>query len=112
MHWKYSPLRGIYLLETSVRYITLNNVIMSVCENHAALLTQQVDAYGNNNTSITTIDSEDFYEDDMFPRMAIEVPVELLQIFANNETGLVRTVSFVYYAIDELFPGGLPGDNR
>ena len=108
MHWKYSPLRGIYLLETSVRYITLNNVIMSVCENHAALLTQQVDAYGNNNTFITAIDSEEIYEDDMFPRMMIEIPVD---VFA-NETGLVRTVSFVYYAIDELFPGGLPGDNR
>ena len=61
---------------------------------------------------IMTINSEDFRNiADKVPKMSIQIPLELVEAFA-DASGEVRTVSFLYYNISGLFPGGFPGDNR
>ena len=61
---------------------------------------------------IMTINSEDFRNiAGKVPKMSIQIPLELVEAFA-DASGVVRTVSFLYYNISGLFPGGFPGDNR
>ena len=52
--------------------------------------------------------------DKEFPKMSIQVPSELIEIFADSDgnDGVVRTVSYLYYNADGLFLNGLPGDNE
>ena len=66
----------------------------------------------NEKQIISTIDSEDFQDivGDI-PKMSIQIPLELVEAFA-DASGEVRTVSFLYFNISGLFPGGFPGDNR
>ena len=49
-----------------------------------------------------------------FPKMSIQVPSELIEMFADSDGnyGVVRTVSYLYYNVEGLFPSGLPGDNE
>lgn len=44
-------------------------------------------------------------------KMAINLPLELAQEFA-NDTGTVRAVSFLYYNVESLFPSGLQGEEN
>ena len=45
----------------------------------------------------------------MFPKMAIEIPVEWVREYSDQNMGVVRTVSFLYYNVEDLFPSGFPG---
>ena len=49
-----------------------------------------------------------------FPKMSIQVPSELIEMFADSDDndGVVRTVSYLYYNVEGLFPSGLPGENE
>ena len=62
----------------------------------------------------TTISSEELLMSKEFPKMSIQVPSELIRMFAdsNGNDGVVRTVSYLYYNVEGLFPSGLPGDNE
>ena len=55
---------------------------------------------------VTTINSINF--DNTFPEMSMNIPRELIQMFANNRsgngTGGVRTVAFLFYEVEHLFP--------
>ena len=57
----------------------------------------------NSENPVTTVNSSE--------KTSIQIPVELVEAFA-DASGVVRTVSFLYYNISDLFPGGLPGENR
>ena len=46
-----------------------------------------------------------------FPKMSIQVPSELIEKFDDND-GVVRVVSYLYYNVEGLFPSGLPGENE
>ena len=63
--------------------------------------------------SITTINSGDFRDD--VPRMSIEIPPELIRMFAassGRDGGVVRVISALYYNVEDLFPSGRPGMNK
>ena len=48
-----------------------------------------------------------------FPKMSIEIPVELVREFETMNGDGVRAVSFLYYGVENLFPSGYPGrENR
>ena len=60
---------------------------------------------------VVTINSEKFGEE--FPNMSIKIPVELVRKFATMNNDSVRAVSFLYYGVENLFPGGYQGrENR
>lgn len=44
--------------------------------------------------------------------MSIEIPYELIRIFAGNETGGVRTIAFLFYEVKHLFPNEIAGRNK
>ena len=46
--------------------------------------------------------------------MSIQVPSELIEMFADSDgnDGVVRTVSYLYYNVEGLFPSGPPGENE
>ena len=62
----------------------------------------------------TTISSEELLMSKDFPKMSIQVPSELIEMFADSDgnDGVVRTVSYLYYNVEGLFPSGPPGDNE
>ena len=64
-----------------------------------------------NGESETTISSEELLMNEDFPKMSIQVPSELTEMFADSD-GVVRAVSYLYYNVEGLFPSGLPGDNE
>ena len=67
---------------------------------HAKLLTQPEE--GN---YLTTISSEGV-RNESFPEMSIQVPSELIEMFADSDgnDGVVRAVSYLYYNVEGLFP--------
>ena len=67
-----------------------------------------------NEEYVTTINSEKLLINEDFPKMSIQVPSELIEMFADSDgnDGVVRTVSYLYYNVEGLFPSGLPGDNE
>ena len=69
----------------------------------AQLVSTDVEGY------IPTIDSGDFNTD--LPRMSIQIPSELIKLFANS-SGSIRLISAIFYNVEELFPSGRPGDNE
>ena len=62
----------------------------------------------------TTISSKELLMSEEFPKMSIQVPSELIEMFADSDgnDGVVRAVSYLYYNVESLFPSGLPGDNK
>ena len=76
---------------------------------HTKLVTQPEDGQ-----YLTTISSEGVCNEEVFPEMSIQVPLELIEMFADSDgnDGVVRTVSYLYYNVEGLFPSGLPGDNE
>ncbi len=44
--------------------------------------------------------------------MSIQIPYELIMEFAGNETGGVRTISFLFYEVEHLFPNEIAGRNE
>lgn len=67
---------------------------------------QMLDDMLEDNESFTTISSSEFL-DDSVPHMSIQIPLELARKFSQQE--IVTVVSHLYYNVEELFPGGLPG---
>ena len=67
-----------------------------------------------NGDFVTAISSEELLVGEEFPKMSIQVPSELIEMFADSDgnDGVVRTVSYLYYNVEGLFPSGLPGDNE
>ena len=67
---------------------------------------------------LTVIDSNQLPDRaDLLPRMSLQVPRELIQIFQDTHMGngsmeRVRLVSFIYDNVNGLFPGSLPGRNE
>ncbi len=61
---------------------------------------------------VTTIDSIGFTKDSELPHMFIQIPYELIKEFAGNETGGVRTISFLFYEVEHLFPNEIAGRNK
>ena len=63
---------------------------------------------------ITTISSEGVRNEEVFPEMSIQIPSELIEMFVDSDgnDGVVRTVSYLYYNVEGLFPSGLPGENE
>ena len=63
---------------------------------------------------MTTISSEELLVSKEFPKMSIQVPSDLIEMFSdiNGNDGVVRTVSSLYYNVEGLFPSGLPGENE
>ena len=63
---------------------------------------------------LTTITSEGIRNEEVFPRMTIQIPSELIQILFESDgtDGVVRAVSYLYYNVEGLFPSGLPGENE
>ena len=62
---------------------------------------------------ITTISSDNF--NDSLPQMEIQIPPELVQLFANSsghDDGEIRVISALYYNVENLFPSGQPGMNE
>jgi len=59
---------------------------------------------------VSTINSNDFNIE--FPQMSIEIPYELIRIFAGNETGGIRTIAFLFYEVKHLFPNEIAGGNK
>ena len=56
---------------------------------------------------LTTISSEGVRNDEAFPEMSIQIPSELIEIITNsddNDGGVVRAVSYLYYNVEGLFP--------
>ena len=49
-----------------------------------------------------------------FPKMSIRVPSELIEMFADSDDndGVIRTVSYLYYNVEGLFPSAPPGENE
>ena len=73
----------------------------------AQLIPADVEGY------ITTISSDSF--SDSLPQMTIQIPAELVQLFANSsgrDDGGIRAVSSLYYNVESLFPSGRPGVNE
>ena len=68
----------------------------------------------SNGDFLTAISSEELLVDKEFPKMSIQVPSELIEIFADSggNDGVVRTVSYLYYNVEGLFPSGPPGENE
>ena len=69
-----------------------------------------------NGELFSTINSEDFVDagrDDL-SGMSIQVPSELVRMFAGEENGnmegSVRAASFLYFNVESFFPSGLPGE--
>jgi hypothetical protein len=64
--------------------------------------------------SFVTVDSSLFQRE--FPqRMRLEIPAELIEMFADSsgrDDGRVRTVSAVYYNIEDLLPTTRPQMNE
>ena len=62
----------------------------------------------------TTISSEEISSANGFPKMSIQVPSELTEIFANSDEndGVVRAVSYLYYNVEGLFPSDLLEENE
>ena len=62
---------------------------------------------------VTAISSEELVGKD-FPMMSIQVPSELIEMFTDSDgnDGMVRTVSYLYYNVESLFPSGPPGENE
>ncbi len=58
----------------------------------------------------TTITSNDFTNE--FPQMSIQIPYELIREFAGNETGGVRTISFLFYEVEHVFINEIAGRNE
>ena len=67
-----------------------------------------------NGESETTISSEVLLMNEEFPKMSIQIPFGLIDIFDDigGNDGVVRAVSYLYYNVEGLFPSGLPGDNE
>ena len=67
-----------------------------------------------NGESETTISSKELLMSEEFPKMSIQVPSELIEMFGDSDgnDGVVRTVSYLYYNVETLFPSGLPGENE
>ena len=67
-----------------------------------------------NGESETTISSEELLMNEEFPKMSIQIPSELSEMFADSDgnDGVVRAVSYLYYNVEGLFPSGLPGENE
>ena len=63
---------------------------------------------------LTTITSEGILNEEVFPRMTIQIPSELIQVLFESDVndGVVRAVSYLYYNVEGLFPSGLPGENE
>ncbi len=59
---------------------------------------------------VSTINSNDFTNE--FPQMSIQIPYELIREFAGNETGGVRTISFLFDEVEHLFPNEIAGRNE
>ena len=59
----------------------------------------------------TTISSDGVCNEEMFPRMSIQIPSEVL-VDSDGTDGVVRAVSYLYYNVEGLFPSGLPGENQ
>ena len=55
---------------------------------------------------LTTISSEGVRNDEAFPEMSIQIPSELIEIITNSDDndGVVRAVSYLYYNVEGLFP--------
>lgn len=50
-----------------------------------------------------------------FPRMSLQVPLELVHMFANvsgNENDGVRVSAFLYYDVKDFFPSGRQRDSK
>ena len=60
---------------------------------------------------LTTITSEGIRNEEVFPRMTIQIPSEVL-VDSDGNDGVVRAVSYLYYNVEGLFPSGLPGENE
>ena len=59
---------------------------------------------------LSTINSNDFTNE--FSQMSIRIPYELIREFAENETGGVRTISFLFYEVEYLFPNEIAGRDK
>ncbi len=70
----------------------------------AQLVSADVEVY------ITAINSK-FYRKDL-PLMSLQVPPELIQLFAGNSGGEVRVISALHYNVEDVFPSGRPGINE
>ena len=72
----------------------------------AAVLNQESTGEGH----VTAIDTLESGSD--ASHAILEVPQELLNMFAHNETGIVRVTSSVLSNVTELFPDGLSTRNE
>lgn len=87
---------------------------MTVFNWPAVLETQLLAPANEGETYITTISSEEFITEELLPKMSIQIPSELIELFADRDgnDGVVRAVSYLYYNVEGLFPSGLPGENE
>ena len=61
----------------------------------------------------TFINSEEFITEQMLPKMSIQIPSELIEMFVDRDDVVrPRAVSYLYYNVEYLFPSGLPGENE
>ena len=85
--------------------------IMCTLINITALQTQLLS--GDTEGYITTVNSTTFTSD--LPHISIQIPPELIQLFANSsggDGGEVRVISALFYNVEDLFPSGRPGSNK
>ena len=69
------------------------------------------DTEGYREEYITAISSKDYATGPReLPVMSIQIPSELIEATSSGE--VVRVVSFLYYNITHLFPGGEQQDNE
>ena len=68
---------------------------------HIKLVTQPEDGQ-----YLTTISSDGVRNEEAFPKISIQVPSELIEMFADSDgnDGVVRAVSYLYYNVQGLFP--------
>ena len=78
----------------------MSGVIMNLFLHTSGILTQVVstDIEGY----ITTINSEDLVSDDV-PMMSIQIPSELINLFASGRSDGVRTISTLLYNVEAIF---------
>ena len=76
------------------------------------LNTRLLSPEGEPSSLVPTINSADF--NDTLPEMSLQVPLELVQIVSRsgNASERVRSVAFLYYNVENLFPSGLPNTNK
>ena len=77
----------------------------------AVLCSIRINVADINNEHVTAIDSINFMRDDIL-HTTLDVPLELLRMFVNDDEGLVRVTSSLFSNLSALFPDGLSTRNE